>query len=123
MQDFRNLEVWEKSHRLTLAVYAATARFPDEERFGLTNQLRRCSVSIPANIAEGCGRQSDIDFKRFVHIAMGSACELEYLLLLANDLKYFEGGPNAGLSEQVKRVKRMLSSLIAHPRSPAAAPR
>lgn len=87
MQDFRNLKVWERAHQLTLAVYSSTSNFPHEERYGLTSQIRRAAVSIPANLAEGCGRGGDVDFKLFVQIAMRSACELEYHLLLACDLK------------------------------------
>jgi four helix bundle protein len=87
MQDFRQLKIWERAHQLTLAVYSNTASFPHEERYGLTSQIRRVAVSIPANLAEGCGRGGDADFRRFVQIAMGSACELEYHLLLACDLK------------------------------------
>jgi len=86
MKDFHELKVWRKAHELTLAVYQVTTGFPREERFGLTSQLRRCSASIPANLAEGCGRSGDAEFARFCSIAMGSASELEYHLLLAKDL-------------------------------------
>ena len=88
MQDFHNLLVWQKAHAATLLVYRLTKRFPDDERFGLTSQLRRSAASISANLAEGCGRGSDQDFARFVQIAMGSAAEVEYHLLLAKDLEY-----------------------------------
>ncbi|MCZ6445408.1 MAG: four helix bundle protein [Planctomycetota bacterium] len=77
MQDFRNLEVWQRAYALALDVYRASRHFPREEIYSLTSQVRRCSISIPSNIAEGCGRQTDADFKRFLHIAMGSAAELE----------------------------------------------
>ena len=87
MQNFKSLKVWQKSHRLTLMVYGITTTFPKEERYGLTSQLRRSCVSVSANIAEGCGRGGDADFARFIQIAMGSACEAEYLLLLSRDLK------------------------------------
>ena len=88
MKDFRQLKVWEKAHGLTLEIYKATLVFPADERFGLTSQMRRCSSSIGANIAEGCGRSSDGDFCRFLEIAMGSVTELDYHLLLARDLGY-----------------------------------
>src|SRR5918999_566583 len=77
VQDFKNLLVWQKSHACTLLVYQLTRRFPDDERFGLTSQLRRGVASIPANLAEGCGRGSDQYFARFVQMAMGSAAEVE----------------------------------------------
>ena len=87
---FRKLNVWQKAHRLTLRIYRNTQRFPADERFGLTSQLRRCGISVAANIAEGCGRGTDLDFARFLQIAMGSASEAEYLLLLAADLGLLE---------------------------------
>ena len=86
MKNFRDLKVWHKSHQLTLEIYKATASFPKEERYGLTSQMRRASTSIPANIAEGCGRNGDTELARFLQIAMGSASELEYHLILARDL-------------------------------------
>lgn len=88
MKDFRRLQVWEKAHRLTLAVYELTAAFPREERYGLTSQMRRSSASVACNIAEGCGRQGNAEFHRFLQIAMGSSSELDYQLLLARDLRY-----------------------------------
>jgi four helix bundle protein len=112
MRNFRALKVWEKSHRLVLAVYNATGTFPREETFGLTAQLRRCSVSIPANIAEGCGRSGEAELGRFMLIAMGSASELDYLLLLARDLGYLGAQDYQQLSQEVGEVKRMLSALI-----------
>jgi len=112
MQDFRRLKVWERAHQLVLAVYKNTASFPTEERYGLTSQLRRSAASIPANLAEGCGRGGDADFKRFVQIAMGSACELEYHLLLACDLKLLKDGNYEDLSREVIGTKRMLASLL-----------
>ena len=117
MQDFRNLKVWEKSHNLVLDVYTITKSYPLDEKFGLTNQMRRASMSIPTNIAEGCGRGSDIDFARFVQIAMGSACELEYLFILSSDLKYVEVNISKELSNNIREIKRMLVSLIKKLRS------
>jgi four helix bundle protein len=83
MQDFRDLRVWVLAHEVTLAVYRITAAFPREELFGLTSQIRRSAASIPANLAEGCGRNGNAEFARFCSIAMGSASELDYHLLLA----------------------------------------
>jgi four helix bundle protein len=82
MRDYRDLKVWEKAHRLTLAVYRGTAHFPKAELFGLTSQIRRASVSIEANLAEGCGRRSDGEMARYIQIAMGSGSELSCHLLL-----------------------------------------
>jgi four helix bundle protein len=110
MQDFRNLKVWHKAHALTLDVYRATRKFPDDERFGLTSQLRRSCASTPANLAEGCGRSGDTDFARFVNIAMGSACETDYHLLLSHDLDYLSSDQYKTLFDQVCEVKRMLAS-------------
>jgi len=86
MRNYKDLQVWEKSHRLTLAVYNSTRCFPSEERYGLTSQIRRACASIPANLAEGCGRRSEGEMARFIQIAMGSGAELSYHLLLARDL-------------------------------------
>lgn len=112
MKDFRSLAVWEKSHRLTLAVYQATQKFPKEEQYGLTSQIRRAAASVPANIAEGCGKDTDPDFARYLQIAMGSAIELEYHLLLANDLHYLDEATYSPLNQNVIEVKRMLTSFI-----------
>jgi len=90
LRDFRKQKVWEKSHLLTLEIYRATENFPREELYGLTGQIRRASASIPANIAEGCGKDGDADFARFLQIARGSASELEYHLLLVKDLGFLE---------------------------------
>ncbi len=112
VRDFRELKVWEKGHRLTLRVYEATGRFPRQEMYGLASQLRRCSASIPANIAEGCGRSGDAELNRFMLISMGSASELEYHLLLARDLSYLDSKQHRDLSQRTQEVKRMLSTFI-----------
>lgn len=112
MKDFRRLEVWEKSHQMVLAVYRATNSFPRSEQYGLTSQIRRSAASIPANIAEGCGRMTDGDFARFLQIAMGSATELDYHLLLAKDLGLLDGNEYEHLSQMVHRVKSMLAPLL-----------
>jgi four helix bundle protein len=88
MEDFKNLRVWAKAHELTLSVYQRTRDFPKEEMYGLTSQMRRSAASVGANIAEGCGRRSDGEMRRFLQIARGSASELEYHLLLAKDLRF-----------------------------------
>ena len=112
MQSFRNLQVWEKSHRLTLDIYASSKTFPRDETFGLTSQMRRASASIGMNIAEGCCRKSDIEMARFPQIAMGSASELEYQLLLARDSNYLRDPGYQRLTSEVIEVKKMLSSLM-----------
>ncbi|MCA9903014.1 MAG: four helix bundle protein [Anaerolineae bacterium] len=109
MKDFRKLEVWEIAHQLALDVYRATAAFPKEELYGLTMQMRRSGASIPTNIAEGCGRDGDAELARFMHIAAGSASELEYQCLLARDLGFLEATSHQQLEQQVIRVKRMLT--------------
>jgi four helix bundle protein len=112
LKDFRQLKVWEKAHQLTLSVYRATGEFPKEERHGLTDQIRRASASIAANIAEGCGRYGENEFSHFLQIAMGSASELDYHLLLASDLGFLQADVYNQLNEDVTEVKRMLNSLI-----------
>ena len=112
VRDYRELKVWEKGHRLTVAVYEATSGFPREELYGMKAQLRRCSVSIPANIAEGCGRDGEAELGRFMLISMGSASELEYHLLLARDLGYLDTRWYQDLSQRTQEVKRMLSTFI-----------
>jgi len=112
MKDFRQLKVWERSHQLALEVYKATKNFPREELYGLTSQIRRSSMSIPTNIAEGCGRFTDADFARFLQIAMGSASETEYQLILAHDLGFLNKERYDTLNTDVTEVKRMLASLL-----------
>jgi four helix bundle protein len=106
------LKVWHKSHALTLAVYRVSGTFPKNESYGLTSQIRRASVSVPANIAEGCGRGGDPELGRFLQIAMGSASEVEYLLLLSHDLCFIDQAVYDRLSTELIEVKRMLSALI-----------
>jgi four helix bundle protein len=112
VQDFKKLKVWEKSHQLTLDVYRAAAGFPKDELYGLTSQLRRACASIPANIAEGCGRAGKSELARFLQVAMGSASEAEYHLLLAHDLGLPNDAEYKRLEAGAVEVKRMLSSFI-----------
>jgi four helix bundle protein len=112
MEDFKNFRVWTKAHELTLAVYRKTRAFPKEEMYGLTSQLRRASASVGANIAEGCGRRSDAELRRFVQIAGGSANEVEYHLLLAKDLDFLTAEEHKDLEAKVLEIQRMLASLV-----------
>src|SRR5271163_3459653 len=112
MEDFKDLRVWGKAHELTLAVYQKTRAFPKEEMYGLTSQLRRASSSVGANIAEGCGRRSDAEIRRFVQIARGSANEVEYHLLLARDLDFLTADEHKDLEGKVLEIQRMLASLV-----------
>ena len=112
MKDFRDLKVWEEAHALTLASYEVTKSFPRDEIFGLVSQIRRASSSIPANIAEGCGRRGNAELHRFLLVAMGSASELEYHSLLSRDLGYMKSETHGHMEPQVQEVKRMLASLI-----------
>ena len=112
MKEFRRLTVWEKAHALTLAIYRATAGFPRNEIYGITNQIRRCSASVAANIAEGCGRTGDGDFHRFLNIAAGSCFEVEYFLLLSCDLGFLAREEYQELTQGTQEVQRMLASLL-----------
>src|SRR5579871_206818 len=107
MQNFRSLKVWQKSHASVLAIYQVSAKFPTTERYGLTSQLRRAAVSIAANIAEGSVRSSDADFARFLHMALGSASEVDYYLILAHDLKFIDDKLHHDLDDSVQEIKRM----------------
>jgi four helix bundle protein len=117
MQDFRNLKVWQRAHELTLGLYRFTKKFPKEELYGLTSQIRRAACSVCANIAEGCGRRGDREFGRFLYITLGSACELEYHLLLSADLDYLDRPAYLRLNREVVEVKRMISGLLTRLRA------
>jgi four helix bundle protein len=112
VKDFHDLHVWERAHALKLAVYAATSKFPREELYGLTSQIRRCSVSIGANIAEGCGKMGNNEFQRFLQIAARSASELDYELLLARDLGYLAPPEHTRIADELAQIRKMLSSLV-----------
>lgn len=112
VQDFKQLKVWQKSHALVLRVYSATFTFPEHERFGLTSQMRRAAFSVPSNIAEGCARATRTEFRQFLHIAAGSASELEYFFLLARDLRLFTEKQHDALYATLREVRRMLTGLI-----------
>ena len=112
MRDFKQLKVWQKAHQLVLQIYRHTRSFPVDERFGLTAHLVKSAVSIPSNIAEGCGRDTDKELARFLSIATGSASETEYQILLAKDLGYVDQQEYQDLHGLVNEVKRMLHAFI-----------
>jgi four helix bundle protein len=111
MQDFRKLIAWQKSHRLVLRTYAVSATFPKTEMFGLTAQMRRAAVSIPANIAEGSCR-SGRAFAQFLKVSLGSAGELEYYAILAGDLKLISLSTSEELQSKVIEAKKIISGLF-----------
>ncbi len=112
MRDFHNYKVWSKGHQLALTIYKKTKSFPKEELFGLTSQIRRASMSVPINIAEGCGRKSDAQFSHFLNIAAGSASEVEEELLLSYELDFLDKETYQLLDSDIKEIKAMLSKLI-----------
>lgn len=112
VRNFKELQVWQKSHEVAIAAYTLTSSMPRDEIYGLTSQIRRASVSIPANIAEGCGRNGEPELARFLSIAMGSASELEYYCILCSDLKMFKKDDCDALAERVIKVKKMLTALM-----------
>lgn len=112
MKDFRDLKVWGKAHQFALKIFNASKLFPKEEQFGITSQLRRASLSIPTNIAEGCGRGSDSDFARFIQMALGSASEVEYLILFCKELDFINGSSYLEFSNDVIEIKKSLTALL-----------
>jgi four helix bundle protein len=113
VRDFTELKVWQKSHSLTLEIYRVSAAFPRDEIYGLTSQIRRSCSSIPSNISEGCGREGVGELARFLNIAMGSASELQYQVMLARDLGFVDPDTGSDLLTKVVEVKRMLGAYIA----------
>lgn len=119
MQNYKDLKVWKKAHLFTLTVYKVTKAFPKEEIYSLTNQLRRAASSIPANIAEGCGKNSQAEFAHYLNIALGSANESEYFLILSKDLKYLPVEKFENLFLLINEIKAMLISLVTKVRGKA----
>lgn len=111
MRDFKNYNVWEKSHQLVLEIYKITKLYPQEENYGLVSQMRRSSSSVPTNIAEGAGRISDAEFARFIVMASGSACELEYQIILSHSLEYMNSTQFEELNQKINEIKKMLIGL------------
>jgi four helix bundle protein len=112
MKDFKELTVFQKSREFNRLIYKKTSTFPDIEKFGVTSQMRRASVSIMTNIAEGCGRNSEREFTRFLNIAYASACEVECLLLTSNDLEYIDKDSLLATTEQLIIIKKMIFRFI-----------
>lgn len=109
MHRFKDLEIWKKSRLFCTEIYFVTSNFPKDEKFGLTNQLRRASVSIPSNIAEGSSRKSNKDFSRFLEIAIGSAYEMETQLLIASDLGFIHPEKIKPLTTKLEEIIKMTS--------------
>ena len=112
LKNYKELQVWQKSYDLCLKLYGLTSKFPNDEKYGLTSQMKRSAVSIPSNIAEGYGRKTTADYIRMLYIAYGSVCELETQVLLAGDLGYIEQSPLDALKSDIAEVERMLKALI-----------
>ena len=109
MHRFKELEIWKRSRSYCSKIYSITSKFPDSEKFGLTNQLRRASVSVPSNIAEGSSRNSNKDFNRFLEIALGSCYEIETQFLIAFDLKFLSENELNQLSDELEEIIKMIS--------------
>lgn len=112
IKSYRDLIVWQKSIRLVKNIYVATKSFPKEELYGLTNQLKRCAVSIPSNIAEGYGRNSTGDYKRFLHVAVGSLYELQTQIETSFQLKYLDKANFESITVLCTEIDKMLYALI-----------
>ena len=108
MNQFKNLEIWKRAVGFATDIYKATSTFPDEEKYGLTSQLRRCSVSIGSNIAEGAGRNTEKDFKRFLSIAYGSSYELETQLIIATNLELIDASLSVELCNEIDELQKMI---------------
>jgi four helix bundle protein len=109
---YRDLIVWQKAVAFVTRNYEVTRRFPDDERFGLTSQIRRCSVSIRSNIAEGFGRHATNDYIRFLRIALGSLCEVQTQLLISMNLSFVNDETYNELDQTTRELERMLTSMI-----------
>jgi len=112
LRNYRDLQVWDKAHKLTLDLYRVSREFPREETYGITSQLRRAAVSVGANLAEGCGRRTSNELARFVKIAMGSASELDYPLLFCRDLGFMNEGDSIRTSSDLTEMRKMLTAFL-----------
>lgn len=110
MLDFHNIGFWKRSHKLVLHFYKATNEFPESEKFGLKSQIRRSAVSVPSNIAEGCGRNSKAQLKNFLQIAVGSLSELQYQNFLSYELKYVSDKEYNLADAEIIEIRKMIHS-------------
>lgn len=111
MKDFKNLKVWQKGIKLVVDIYKTSKKFPKEELYGLTSLMRRSAISVPSNIAEGCGRNSDKDFNRFLEISLGSSFELETQIIIAHELEFLTKEEFFDLSDKVQEEQKMITGL------------
>ena len=112
MVNYKNYKVWQKSHSLVFEIYKVMNDFPKEEKFNLTSQIRRATLSIPTNIAEGCGRETQKELIRFLYISSGSAHELDYLILVSSELNIIQKEKATFLLSEIDQIKKMLAALI-----------
>ncbi|HTF56513.1 MAG TPA: four helix bundle protein [Planctomycetota bacterium] len=122
MQDFKKLRVWQMSHALMLDIYRAADSFPREELYGLNRQLKDAAISVEANLAEGSCKPGDHEFRRFVSISLGSACEVESHLIAARDLKFLPAQEFERLNTACQNVRRMLVGLLRRLSAPTERP-
>ena len=111
MRDFKKYEIWQLSHAFTLRIYSSTSLFPKDELYGITSQIRRASSSIPTNISEGCGKNLDKEFNQYLNIALGSASETEYLIILSRDLNYIDTETFEILEKEINTIKSKIYKL------------
>ena len=112
MLNFKDLAIWQRSHKLTIEIYRATLKFPKEEIYGLTSQIRRAAASIPTNIAEGCGRRTNAELANFLNIASGSASEVEYEILLAKEVGYITAEQCELWTKEIGEIRSMLAAYM-----------
>ena len=112
MHNFKELKVWQLSRQFVKEIYETTVSFPSEEKYGLISQLRRCAVSVPTNISEGSGRNTDKDFAQFLNISPGSAYELEILLILSHDVNFITTDQLEELTVKISEIQKMTFGLI-----------
>ncbi len=108
IRNFKNLDIWKRSRHFVKTLYIVTNNFPSSEKFGLVSQLRRAAVSVPSNIAEGCGRKTEKALSNFLDNAIGSNCEVETQLFLAFDLKMIDKQTMSNLSDEITQIRKMI---------------